>query len=137
MVYVTRGLLEVLVDIAGSADPERVTLSLAATAAGDLDGADDLPPETPVFTDFYLPDAGGSVNAVFGVDLGTPPGQTHGRFVSHPMGKREVTREDDLHAVVFVAVPPWEADSVRVFDRAGTMQELVVVDAEPPQEQWS
>ncbi|WP_435358658.1 hypothetical protein [Haloarchaeobius sp. DFWS5] len=137
MVFVTRGLLEVLVDLAETADPEPLTLSLAATAAGDLDGAGDLEPETPVFTDFYMPSAGGSVNAVFGVDLGTPPGQTHGRFVSHPIGKRAVTREDDLHAVVFVAVPPWEAESVRAFDRAGRAQDLEVVDAEPPHEQWN
>ncbi|WP_439026691.1 hypothetical protein [Haloarchaeobius sp. DT45] len=136
MVYVTRGLLEVLVDIAEEADPERVTLSLAVTAAGDLDGADDLPPKTPVFTDFYMPEAGRSVNAVFGVDLSTPAGQTHGRFVSHPTGGRSVSREDDLHAVVFVAVPPWGLDDVRAFDRAGTQQELEVLDAEPPQEQF-
>ncbi|MCT9097036.1 hypothetical protein [Haloarchaeobius sp. HME9146] len=136
MVYVTRGLLEVLVDIAEEADPEGVTLSLAASAAGDLDGADDLSPETPVFTDFYLPDAGRSVSAVFGVDLSTPPGQTHGRFVSHPTGGRSVSLEDDLHAVVFVAIPPWEADTVRAFDRAGIQQEMTVIDAEPPQEQW-
>ncbi|WP_435347050.1 hypothetical protein [Haloarchaeobius sp. HRN-SO-5] len=132
MIYLTRGLLETLLDFAREADPEDVTLSLAATAAGDLDGQLDVPPETPVFTDFYMPDAGGSVSAVFGVDLGTPPGQTHGRFVSHATGELAVSREDDLHAVVIVAAPPWGADNVAAFDRAGRRQELEVVDAVPP-----
>nr|WP_303648653.1 hypothetical protein [Haloarchaeobius litoreus] len=125
--------METLLDFAREADPEDVTVSLAVTAAGDLDGAEDLPPETPVFTDFYLPDAGSSVSAVFGVDLGTPAGQTHGRFVSHATGELAVSREDDLHAVVFVAVPPWESGNVRAFDRSGRRQEMHVVDAVPPE----
>ncbi|WP_440989439.1 hypothetical protein [Haloarchaeobius baliensis] len=133
MVHLTQGLLETLLDFAREADPEDVTVSLAATAAGDLDGAEDIPPETPVFTDFYLPDAGGSVSAVFGVDLGTPPGQTHGRFVSHATGELAVSREDDLHAVVFVAIPPWEPGNVGAFDRSGRRQEMHVVDAVPPE----
>ncbi|MFC4407598.1 hypothetical protein [Haloarchaeobius iranensis] len=133
MVYLTRGLLETLLDFAREADPEDVTVSLAATAAGDLDGAEGLSPETPVLTDFYLPDAGGSVSAVFGVDLSTPPGQTHGRFVSHATGELAVSREDDLHAVVFVAVPPWGLENVRAFDRSGRRQEMHVVDAVPPE----
>lgn len=133
MVHLTRGLLETLLDFAREADPEDVTVSLVATAAGDLDGAGDLEPETPVFTDFYMPEAGGSVSAVFGVDLSTPPGQTHGRFVSHATGELAVSREDDLHAVVFVAVPPWSAENVAAFDRSGRRQEMAVVDAVPPE----
>ncbi|MFC7175746.1 hypothetical protein [Halosegnis marinus] len=84
-----------------------------------------------MYTDFYLPDTGGSVRAVFGMDLGTPGSQ--GRFVSHPAGPAELTREDDLHEVVFVAVPPYERDSVRAFDRSGRRLELTLLDAAPPE----
>lgn len=136
MVYATSGLIDSLLRQARDREPEGVTIPLSVTAAGDLVDAD-LPPETPVFTHFYLPGAGGSINAVFGVDLGTPVGQTEGRFVSHPRGELGLSKRDDLHAVVFVAVPPWDRDSIAVFDRHGTRQELVVVDAAPPEERPS
>lgn len=154
MVCITRGLAEVLLSLASEADPESVTASLAVSPAGDLTAADapeataagasvsealdapegaDLTPETPVFTDFYLPDTAKSVTAVFGVDLATPPGQTQGRFVSHPMGRLELDRTDDLHEAVFVAVPPWDIDSLAAFDRSGRRRSLYVLDAHPPE----
>lgn len=133
MVYITRGLLTVLLDIAREAEPSKVTVSLSVSPAGDLDGDVDLDPEIPVFTDFYLPDAGKSVSAVFGVDLSTPARQTQGRFVSHPQGGLEITRRDDLHGVVFVATPPWDDTTVAAFTRHGARQEIEVVDAEPPE----
>ncbi|QCS41766.1 hypothetical protein [Natrinema versiforme] len=134
MVYVTRGLVDVLLDLASDADPDDVTTGVSVTPASDLEGADGIPPETPVFTDFFLPDPGNPVNAVFGVDLSTPARQTQGRFVSHPVGELEVTRRDDLAQVIFVAVPPWEVDerSFGAFDRSGTRQPLEIVDASPP-----
>ncbi|MCU4743501.1 hypothetical protein OB955_09605 [Halobacteria archaeon AArc-m2/3/4] len=141
MVYVTRGLVDVLLDLASDADPNEVTTGLSVTPAAELTGADaaDIPPETPVFTDFFLPDPGNSVNAVFGVDLSTPARQIQGRFVSHPVGELEVSKKDDLAQVIFVAVPPWgdDEDSFGVFDRAGTRHPLEVVDAEPPRETLS
>lgn len=139
MVYVTRGLVDVLLGLASDADPESVTTGLSVTPAGELEGAGSLPPETPVFTDFFLPDPGNAVNAVFGVDLSTPARQTQGRFVSHPLGELEVSKEDDLAQFVFVAVPPWEPDagSIRAFDRSGTRQPLELIDAEPPRESLS
>jgi hypothetical protein len=130
VVYITRGLLKVLLDFAREADPEELTASLAVTKAGDLEGAT-VGPETPVFTDFYMPESSGSINAVFGVDLGTPAGQTQGRFVSHPRGEQGVSRTDDLHEVVFVAVPPWEPGDVRAFDRSGNRRDLTVLDVDP------
>jgi proteasome lid subunit RPN8/RPN11 len=130
VVYITSGLLEVLTDFARDADPETVTAALAVTPAGEIEEAT-VGPETPVFTDFYLPETGESVNAVFGVDLSTPPGQTQGRFVSHPRGEQSVSRTDDLHEVVFVAVPPWELEDVRAYDRSGRQQTLTVLDVEP------
>lgn len=133
MVYATNGLVETLLRQAREADPDSVTISLSVTPARDLP-TDDLPPETPVFTHFYLPEAGGSVNAVFGMDLGTPAGQTEGRFVSHPMGDLSVSKTDDLHEVVFVAVPPWDIDSIVPFDRSGKRQSLTLLDVEPPEE---
>ena len=91
-------------------------------------------PETPVFTDFYLPETGESVNAVFGVDLSTPAGQTQGRFVSHPRGEQGVSRTDDLHEVVFVAVPPWEPESLAAFSRDGVRKSLERLAGAPPAE---
>jgi len=119
--------------MARDAEPNDVTISLAVTEAAELPDAD-LAPETPVFTDFYLPSAGGSVNAVFGMDLGTPAGQTQGRFVSHPDGYMGVSKLDDLHEVIFVAIPPWDTDSFGAFDRSGRTVEVEVLDIEPPEE---
>jgi len=133
VVYVTRGLVETLLRLAREAEPDDVTISLAVTPAAELPDAD-LDPETPVFTDFYLPSAGGSVNAVFGMDLGTPAGQTHGRFVSHPGGYMGVSELDDLHEVVFVAIPPWDTESFGAFDRSGRAQDVTILDVEPPEE---
>lgn len=133
MVYVTRGLVETLLRMAREAEPDDVTISLAVTRAAELPDAD-LDPETPVFTDFYLPSAGSSVNAVFGMDLGTPAGQTHGRFVSHPDGYMGVSKLDDLHEVIFVAIPPWDSESFGAFDRSGRTVEVEVLDIEPPEE---
>ena len=134
MVYVTRALVDVLLDIASDADPNDVTTGVSVTLADELEGADDLPPETPVFTDFFLPDPGNPVNAVFGVDLSTPVRQAQGRFVSHPVGELEVTRRDDLAEIVFVAVPPWQTDagSFAAFDRSGQRRPLEIIDAAPP-----
>jgi len=129
--YVTDGLVEYLLEYAGDRDPQSVTLSLDTTPAGEL-GVSSLRPETPVFTHMYLPQAGGSVNAVFGMDLGTPVGQTDGRFVSHPDGRLTVSETDDLHAVVFVAVPPWDRESIRAFDRSGRRLQLETLAVEPP-----
>ena len=133
MVYVTRGLVLTLLRLAREAEPDSVTISLAVTEAGDLDDAD-LPDETPIFTDFYLPSAGGSVNAVFGMDLGTPAGQTQGRFVSHPRGDLSISETDDLHEVVFVGVPPWDEEALAAFDRSGREQPVTILDVEPPEE---
>jgi len=133
VVYVTRGLVETLLRMAREAEPNDVTISLAVTQAEELPDAD-LAPETPVFTDFYLPSAGSSVNAVFGMDLGTPAGQTHGRFVSHPDGYMGVSKLDDLHEVIFVAIPPWDTDSFGAFDRSGRKREVEILDVEPPEE---
>ncbi|NHN48703.1 hypothetical protein G9464_14025 [Halostella sp. JP-L12] len=134
MVYATRGLVTVLLELAVDAEPSSLTAGIAVTPAGELDGAEDLPADAPVFTDFYLPDSGESVTAVFGVDLSTPSRQTQGRFVSHPQGNLEVSRTDDLHEAVFVAVPPWEESNLAAFDRRGRRRDLTVIDAEPPQE---
>lgn len=126
--YITAGLAEVLLSMADDRDPQSVTVGLTVTDAASLDV--DLDPETPVFTHFYHPDAGGSVRAVFGMDLASP--RTQGRFVSHPDGDDRLRRTDDLHEVVFVAVPPWE--ELRAYDRSGTRLPLEVLDTVPPSE---
>jgi hypothetical protein len=134
VLYATRGLVETLLRMARERDPESTTISLAVTEAADIPDAD-LDPETPIFTHFYMPSAGSSVNAVFGVDLGTPVGQTQGRFVSHPRGDLRLTKRDDFHEVIFIAVPPWDDDSIAAFDRSAEEQELTILDVEPPEEQ--
>jgi hypothetical protein len=129
--YITRGLVSVLLDFASEHDPESVSIGLTVMQAERLtEVADSIAQDAPVFTHFYLPDAGQSVNAVFGVDLGTP--RTQGRFVSHPTGDRGLSLTDDLHEIVFVAVPPWE--DIVAFDRSGQRQSMTVLDAEPPTE---
>lgn len=140
-VYATRGLLGALLALAADADPDPVTVALATTPAADLDfdeaaadaGTDVPEPETPVYAEFYLPDAGDSIRAVFGVDLGVPAGQTAGRFLSHPTGELDVSSADDFHARMLVAVPPWTPGEVAAFDRRGRRLPLAVVDAEPPE----
>lgn len=148
-IFVTEPLLAVLLELAADADQRAANVSLVATPAGELvarTGAQtdregpttrslaELAPVTPVFSDFYFPDVGRSLDFVFGVDLGTPAGQTQGRFLSHPDGNPELTVRDDLHAIVLVATPPWEPDTVRAFDRDSTERQLVLVAAASPEQ---
>ncbi|MDR9429504.1 MAG: hypothetical protein RI568_02210 [Natronomonas sp.] len=128
MVHITRALLTALLELAEDRDPASVTVSLAVTPASELDAA--LPSDRVVFTDMYLPETGGSVTAVFGMDLSTPGAA--GRFITHPDGTLAVTKADDLHEVVFVAIPPYGMDDVRAFDRSGIGRSMVIVDVEPP-----
>ena len=133
MLYVTRGLVETLLRFADEKDPDSTTIPLAVTPAAELPETD-LPPETSVFTHFYLPSKGDALNAVFGIELGIPAGQTPGVFVSHPFGELKVTKEDDMREVIFVAVPPWDTASLKAFDRNGAVQEYTILDVEPPEE---
>ncbi len=133
VIYLTEGLLKTLLRMAEERDPASTTVPLAITDAGELPDAN-LSAETPVFTHFYLPNEGDSVNAVFGVDLGTPSGQTPGVFVSHPRGELELSKRDDFREVIFVAVPPWDMESFKIFDRTGDELEFTVLDIEPPEE---
>lgn len=133
MIYLTRGLLETLLRFGRESDPDPTTVPLAVSEAGDLPGAD-LDAETPVFTHFYFPNEQDSLNAVFGVDLGTPAGQTPGMFVSHPRGDLRLSKRDDFREIVFVAVPPWDEGSFRAFDRKGSPVEFSILDIEPPEE---
>jgi hypothetical protein len=128
VVHITRALLTALLELAEDRDPASVTVSLAVTPASELDAA--LPSDRVVFTDMYLPETGGSVTAVFGMDLSTPGAA--GRFITHPDGTLAVTKADDLHEVVFVAIPPYGIDDVRAFDRSGIGRSMVIVDVEPP-----
>ena len=134
MIHITRDLLTVLLDHAADRDPQESNLRLSATRAGKFEEATGLDPEMPVLTHFTLTGIGGSVNAVFGVELGTPAGHGGARFLSHPNGVLGVSKTDDLAAVILIAVPPYEDDSVAAFDRAGDGIELAVIDAAPPEE---
>ena len=133
MLYVTRGLVETLLRLAAEKDPDSVTIPVAVTKAAELPDVG-LSEETPVFTHFYLPNEGDALNAVFGVDLVIPARQTPGIFISHPRGDLRVSRRDDLREAVFIAVPPWDEQSMKAFDRSGTRQDYTVLDVEPPDE---
>ena len=133
MLYVTRGLVDTLLRLAEQRDPDSTTFPLAVTEADQLPDAD-IPGDTPVFTHFYMANEGDALNAVFGVDLNTPVGQTPGMFVSHPRGDLRVSKRDDLREVVFVAVPPWDTGSMRAFGRDGQQKDLSILDVEPPEE---
>lgn len=151
--YVTTGLLDALLAIAEDRDPDAVSTLMLVSEAGvlhDVEASDsdeshdrpsatatttvrDLDPETPVFTDLYFPSTGRSVDAVFGVDVSVPHGQAQGRFVSHPLGELSVSKADDLHEVVLVAVPPWTREDVAAFDRSGRRLDCRIVAAAPPE----
>lgn len=131
-IHVTRPLLETLLRSASRSEPEALSIGLTTIPAGRLVGADDVTETVPVFTHRYLPERPNSVSTVFGVDLQTPPGRIQGRFVTHPQSDLRLTKRDDLHAIVLVAVPPWDRDSVAAFDRYGRRHPLQVVDAVPP-----
>lgn len=131
--HATEGLVDALLDLAAGREPNRVSTLLAVTPAEELEDDGTLDPGVPVFTDFYLPSEGRSIDAVFGMDVSVPHGQAQGRFVSHPLGELSVSMEDDLHEVVLVAVPPWTRDDVGAFDRSGSRLGLSIVDASPPE----
>ncbi|WP_238479166.1 hypothetical protein [Natranaeroarchaeum sulfidigenes] len=133
-VFVTEGLVDALLEYAAQEDPESLSMALSVTPAGDLDGAEDLDPDTPVFTDLYVPQQDRSVNVVFGMDFTIPPRQTQGRFLSHPDGTHDVTREDDLHEVMLVAVPPWKRSDLRAYNRSGRRLSLTILNAIPPED---
>lgn len=148
---VTAGLLDALLELAASREPDSVSALVAVTPAGELDAvagdggsargevrdasvsATALDAAAPVFTDVYLPSESRSVDAVFGMDVSVPHGQAQGRFVSHPLGELSVSSTDDLHEVVVVAVPPWTREDVAAFDRSGRRLGLTVVAAAPPE----
>ena len=133
VLYATAGLVDALLEIAADRDPNSVSIAVTTRPARELSEVpeDGPAPDEPVFTDFYLPEAGNSVRAVFGMDLGTP--SAAGRFVSHPTGPLAVTREDDLSEVVFVVVPPYDRDSLAAFDRSGSRLTLQTLNAAPPE----
>jgi hypothetical protein len=133
-IHVTTGLLDVLLDMSEAAEPDPVSVVLTPTPAGEFDADLGIEAETPVLTHFYLPDAGQSVTAVFGLDLSTPAGRGRARFHAHPQGPREPTKRDDFAAAVLVAVPPWDRTTVRAYDRSGTRLAVREVDAVPPEE---
>ncbi|MFB6114344.1 MAG: hypothetical protein ABEJ58_09630 [Halodesulfurarchaeum sp.] len=134
--WITAPLLEVLLQLADDADPRPVNILLLASPAADLEShpgegipLESLDTDRPVFSDFYFPDAGRAIRHVFGIDLGTPAGQTQGRFLSHPMGDPDLGVTDDLHARVLVAIPPWTPENVTAYDRHGTKLDVRTVAA--------
>ncbi len=128
----TAGLLETLLRLARDREPGSLSTPLVATPAGELEGTD-LAGETPVFTEFYMPTDHRAVDAVFGIDVTIPHGQTQGRFITHPDGRLTVSSRDDLHEVVIIAAPPWEHEHVSAFDRRGRQLRLDIIDAVPPE----
>lgn len=131
-VSVAAALLDVLCELAADREPDRLAVPLAVTPADELEGA--VPADGPVFTHFYLPGTGRSVQAVFGMDLGVPSGATPGIFLAHPDGQRALTKRDELREVALVAVPPWDPGAVVAFDRRGRRRPLERLDVAVPEE---
>ncbi|WP_188974667.1 MPN domain-containing protein [Halocalculus aciditolerans] len=144
-VFVARPLLDVLLEFGSDTDPQRLSVALATEDARDLVPSAasttsdvalaDLDSDQSVYAEFFLPDAGRSVENVFGVNLSTPPGRTRGRFVTHPDGNPDLAATDDLSVRVLVATPPYDVENVRAYDRSGRRIELVVVAADAPDEE--
>lgn len=139
MIHVTADLVEVLLEIAREEEPDPVSIGLSVTPFEELQFPDDSPPpsidpETAVFTHCYYPTAGGSVSAVFGMDLNTPAGNTPGIFLSHPDGRLTLTETDQLREVVLLAIPPWSQSTLTAFDRSGNERELRFIRGMPPEE---
>lgn len=139
-VHVTRPLLEALLDLAADREPQSVSVPISTWPAEDLEGIEgpgtaltDVPSRTPVFAEFSFPGAGDAVNRVFGVELGQPARSSGGRFVSHPDADPDLSSRDDLAQRVLVAVPPWEFDDVRAYDRNGRRLPLRTVAAGAPE----
>lgn len=130
MVYITGGLLDVLLSRAAEADPQSETIQLALVDADQL-GIEEVDDDAEVFGEFYLPETGNSIEAVFGMNVSVPPGQTPGIFISHPNGELSVTTTDELAERIFIAIPPWERSSVSVFDRRGRERQLKILEAYP------
>jgi hypothetical protein len=128
MIRTTRALLEALLEMAADRDPQPMTVALRAIRAGDWAPLD---ADEPVLTEFYLPETGGSVAAVFGVDIATPGAA--GRFLTHPDGVDAIRQTDDLHATILLAVPPYDIESVRGYGRTGTQRPIELVEATPPE----
>lgn len=127
MIFITSGLLDGLLSLAATQTGRSLSVPLIATPASDLD-ASDIPEDSMVFTDFYLPDSAASVSSVFGIDLGTPTVRTDGRFISHPDHYLGVSVTDDFHQIMIIAVPPWDHESVGAFSRDNTRIELSIID---------
>lgn len=133
-VHATSALIELLLDRAAESEPSRENVVLDATPAAEFDDDLGVPGSTPILSHVYLPAAGRAVSDVFGVDLGTPAGRGRARFLSHPQGPAELTRQDDLAGVVLLAVPPWDPARITAFDRRSRRLPLTLVDVEPPAE---
>lgn len=133
-VHVTEDLLVVLLEQAARSEPAGIGVGMAVTSAGRFEGETGLSSTTPVFTHLVPPYATGSTSAVFGVDIGVPPRETQGRFVSHPDCDPTLSKRDTLHEVVFVAIPPWDRKSVAAYDRSGRRLSITCVDEPPPEE---
>jgi hypothetical protein len=143
-IWITDALLAVLLELAADAEPRPANVLLLASAPTDLDvlpgegvALESVPDGQPVFSDFYFPDVGTAIENVFGVDLGTPAGQTQGRFLSHPTGDPTLSVTDDLHALVLVAVPPWTVENVSAYDRRGKRLSIRRVAASSPDVEFS
>lgn len=128
-VYISRPLARYLLDRADEADPQKVSLLLTTTDGATIAAA---PDDADVFTGFYLDGVQAPLRRVFGVNLGIPPGQTAGRFISHPEGDRGVRLTDDLHSIIFVGIPPWTPDDIEAYGGAGGRRDVRVIDVDLP-----
>jgi hypothetical protein len=133
MPYITRGLLDGLLEMSASQEPSSLSVVLNATAAENFDSDITVEPTIEILSHFYFPQSEAPVTAVFGMELGVPAGRGKARFISHPQGPPEPTQRDTHAGVIIIAIPPWEADSCAVYDRHSNRLELEIINAAPPE----
>lgn len=125
-VFIIEDLLDTLLDLASRSDPRKISIGLASENSKNLD-LKNIPSNIEVFYDFYYP-SGKSIKEVFGMDISTPPSSTQARFISHPSGYTKIMKEDELHRIIFIAVPPWTKESIKVYNRNGEEYNLEIID---------
>lgn len=125
-IFITADLLETVLDIASRSAPKKTSIGLTSEKSKDLD-LKNVCDNKDVFHDFYFP-SGKSINEIFGMDISTPPTSTQARFISHPSGYDKIMKKDELHKIIFIAVPPWDKKSTKVYNRNGKEYDLVIID---------
>lgn len=125
-IFITSDLLDTLLDLASKSSPKKISIGLTSEKSKKLD-LKNISNDKEVFYDFYFPSAK-SIKDIFGMDISTPPSSTQARFISHPSGYAKIMKNDELHKIIFIAVPPWDKESVKVYNRNSEEYDLEIIN---------